>query len=87
MANLSFKVDVILHGVRVADAQSNEKHPFVGVPMVQVEQDLASLARGVSGVPYFIINGKNGKYGLSGAQDPKTFLQVFEALDGEESQT
>lgn len=55
--------------------------------IVQVENDLASLARGVSGVPHFIINGKNGKYELSGAQDSNTFLKVIKALDGEQSQT
>ncbi|KAL3150213.1 hypothetical protein ABBQ32_000072 [Trebouxia sp. C0010 RCD-2024] len=34
-------------------------------------------ARGVTGVPFFIINDK---YQLSGAQDPDTFAKVFETL-------
>lgn len=35
---------------------------------------------GVSGVPFFIFDGK---YALSGAQDPSTFLQVFDQIEQE----
>eukprot|EP00128_Syssomonas_multiformis_P002998 Colp12_sorted_trinity150504_noHs@11944 len=33
--------------------------------------------KGVSGVPYFIVNNK---YGMSGAQEPEVFLELFEEL-------
>jgi len=63
----------------------------VGMDAAQVRQDLAagkdedrvqqliheSAARGVSGVPFFIINGR---YGLSGAQPPDAFLAAFEQI-------
>mmetsp|Transcript_17708 Transcript_17708/g.46075 ORF Transcript_17708/g.46075 Transcript_17708/m.46075 type:complete len:181 (+) Transcript_17708:199-741(+) len=39
-----------------------------------VKQELQTYAAGVRGDPYFIINGK---VGLSGAQDPATFEEVF----------
>ncbi len=41
---------------------------------VQVREELREYAAGVTGVPHFIINGK---YHLSGAQDPETFAQVL----------
>eukprot|EP00884_Botryococcus_braunii_P005992 jgi/Botrbrau1/15394/Bobra.43_2s0022.1 len=44
----------------------------------EVENDLKTLARGVSGVPYFIIDGK---YALSGAQDPASFVSAFNNLE------
>jgi len=40
----------------------------------QVREELREFASGVTGVPHFIINGK---YHLSGAQDPETFAQVL----------
>lgn len=36
-----------------------------------------SVERGVSGVPFFIINGR---YGLSGAQPPEVLLQAFDEI-------
>lgn len=41
---------------------------------VQVREELREYAAGVTGVPHFIINGK---YHLSGAQDPDTLAQVL----------
>jgi predicted DsbA family dithiol-disulfide isomerase len=35
---------------------------------------------GVSGVPFFVLDNK---YGISGAQPPEAFLQVFEQLSKE----
>ncbi len=62
-----------------------------GMDVAQVRQDLAagkdedrvqqliqeSVARGVSGVPFFIINSR---YGLSGAQPADAFLAAFEQI-------
>eukprot|EP01062_Namystynia_karyoxenos_P031709 TRINITY_DN23491_c0_g2_i1.p1 TRINITY_DN23491_c0_g2~~TRINITY_DN23491_c0_g2_i1.p1 ORF type:complete len:163 (+),score=53.03 TRINITY_DN23491_c0_g2_i1:273-761(+) len=49
----------------------------------EVQEGLhAARSMRVSGVPFFVIHppeGKQGRpYGLSGAQDPETFKQVFE---------
>jgi predicted DsbA family dithiol-disulfide isomerase len=63
----------------------------LGMDAEQVRQDLAagkdesrvqqmireSSARGVSGVPFFIINDR---YGLSGAQPPEAFLAAFDQI-------
>ena len=44
----------------------------------QVKQEIAQQQqRGVTGVPFFIINNK---YGISGAQPPKVFLDAFAQL-------
>lgn len=43
-----------------------------------VEQDIAQArAYGISGVPFFVFNGK---YGVSGAQDPVVFTQVLDQV-------
>ncbi|MFF3065311.1 DsbA family protein [Oerskovia sp. KBS0722] len=43
-----------------------------------VEQDIAQArAYGISGVPFFVFNGK---YGVSGAQDPAVFTQVLDQV-------
>ncbi|MFJ4108581.1 DsbA family oxidoreductase [Oerskovia enterophila] len=43
-----------------------------------VEQDIAlARAYGISGVPFFVFNGK---YGVSGAQDPAVFTQVLDQV-------
>lgn len=63
----------------------------VGMNTAQVREDLAagrdenraqqlmqeSVARGVSGVPFFIINGR---YGVSGAQPADAFLAAFDQI-------
>jgi predicted DsbA family dithiol-disulfide isomerase len=45
------------------------------------ERDQSARTMGVNGVPCFIINGK---FAVSGAQDPEVFLQVFAAALQEE---
>ena len=47
--------------------------------VVQLVQD--SAARGVSGVPYFIINGR---YGLSGAQPADSLVAAFDQIAAED---
>lgn len=51
---------------------SLQSHEFL--PAVQADKEQA-LAYGINGVPFFVIDGK---YGVSGAQDPATFLQALE---------
>ncbi|MEP3245998.1 MAG: DsbA family oxidoreductase [Sneathiella sp.] len=45
------------------------------------EEDARAREMGVSGVPFFIFDDK---YALSGAQDPATFLQVFDQIENEQ---
>jgi predicted DsbA family dithiol-disulfide isomerase len=42
------------------------------------EQILQSAARGITGVPFFIINGQ---YGMSGAQPAETLLSAFDQIE------
>lgn len=48
-------------------------------PAVNADKEQA-IAYGISGVPFFVIDGK---YGVSGAQEPATFLQALEKAWGE----
>mmetsp|Transcript_15320 Transcript_15320/g.20552 ORF Transcript_15320/g.20552 Transcript_15320/m.20552 type:complete len:140 (-) Transcript_15320:352-771(-) len=48
--------------------------------MTEVKEELSQFARGVSGVPFFIVDGK---YKLSGAQPPETFSEIFEEISEE----
>jgi predicted DsbA family dithiol-disulfide isomerase len=60
------KVDAIINDDKIAEKVKEE---------VQLYQQ-----RGVSGVPFFIINDK---YGISGAQPTEVFLQAFEKVQHE----
>lgn len=47
-----------------------------GAYAAAVDEDIATASRlGITGVPFFVIDGR---YGLSGAQEPGTFLQALE---------
>lgn len=53
----------------------------------EVKKDINSGRRkyGISGVPYFIVGDSkesNKPYGFSGAQEPDTFVELFENLSG-----
>ena len=49
----------------------------------EVEQDIAQAAAyGIRGVPFFVLDGK---YGVSGAQETVTFLQVLRDVSAESS--
>ncbi|MFK7785570.1 MAG: DsbA family protein, partial [Crocinitomicaceae bacterium] len=60
----STKVDAIINDQSIAQ---------------QVQAEIAHFQKmGVSGVPFFILNGK---YGISGAQESKTFLEALNQID------
>ena len=44
---------------------------------LQVLDEVRTLAKGVTGVPHFIIDDK---YTLSGAQESDTFVNIFDKL-------
>lgn len=48
------------------------------------ELEKLSYQRGISGVPFYIVNNK---YGVSGAQSSETFLQIFKEVGAEVVQT
>ncbi len=49
-----------------------------------VQQDIAQArAYGISGVPFFVVDGK---YGISGAQETATFVQVLNDVASERAQ-
>ena len=48
-----------------------------GVMLAEVEGELRSFARGVRGVPHFVIDGQHH---LSGAQPTEAFVEIFEEL-------
>ena len=48
------------------------------LPAVHADKEKA-MEYGINGVPFFVIDGK---YGVSGAQDPATFVQVLETAWG-----
>jgi predicted DsbA family dithiol-disulfide isomerase len=54
----------------VVEALKSEAH----LPAVQADKQQA-MAYGISGVPFFVIDGK---YGVSGAQDPAVFVEVLQ---------
>jgi len=43
----------------------------------QVEREMREFGAGVRGVPFFIIDGNAG---ISGAQEPRVFEEVFEGI-------
>lgn len=45
-------------------------------------EDTMARQMGIQGVPFFIVNRK---YGISGAQDPSVFLEVFEKIAAEDN--
>lgn len=51
--------------------------PTVGLTDLQVLHEVKTLTKGVTGVPFFIIDGKHS---LSGAQESETFVKMFEKL-------
>ena len=54
-------------------------HSDYGLAEVVAAEQL-NMERGVSGVPFYIINGK---YGISGAQAPATFIEAFREIGKE----
>ncbi|ANP72607.1 DsbA family oxidoreductase [Cryobacterium arcticum] len=51
--------------------------------LAAVKADVAQAAEyGINGVPFFVIDGK---YGISGAQDPSTFAQALRQVQGEKA--
>ena len=59
---------------REAARQALEAGEYAGAVRADLEQ---AQLYGIQGVPFFVLDGK---YGLSGAQEPETFLKALEAL-------
>jgi predicted DsbA family dithiol-disulfide isomerase len=61
------------HNGRIVGSEANSRHDCD----LQVLHEVKTLAKGVTGVPFFIIDGKHS---LSGAQESETFVKMFEKL-------
>ena len=48
-----------------------------------LDEHHSAQARGIGGVPFFVVNGT---YALSGAQDASVFARVFDMIDTEKEQ-
>lgn len=66
----SIKVDAIINDAKIAEAVKNEISAY--------------QQRGVSGVPFFVINDQ---YGISGAQPTEVFLEAFQSVTQMEVKT
>lgn len=79
-------IDVLVDVATSAGLDADEIRTYLGsdedVERVRAEDKMVR-EMGVQGVPCFIVNQK---YAISGAQEPATFLQIFERLASEESQ-
>lgn len=77
-------IDQLCEIAAVAGLDRTEVHDYLAsdedLALIR-DRDQSARAMGVNGVPCFIINGK---YAVSGAQDPEVFLQVFAAAQQEE---
>ena len=73
LAELAAEVGLDREAARQA-LNSGEYAEAVGADLEQAQR------YGIQGVPFFVLDGK---YGLSGAQEPETFLKALEALAGE----
>ncbi len=72
---LHVATQVGLDGARV----ENLLHSEEGLAEVIIAEKV-SAQRGISGVPFYIIDGK---YGISGAQSPSTFVEAFKEIGKE----
>lgn len=66
---------------RAAGLDVNKAREVLDSPTLELselDEQLQRYARGVSGVPYFIVSDGNRRVKLSGAQPPEQFLDVFQ---------
>ena len=66
------------------DAKAREVLDAPTAELGELDEQMQRFARGVSGVPFFIVSDGKKRFKLSGAQPPEAFLEVFEDLGIEE---
>jgi len=75
--------DVLLAAARNAGLDETKAREVLDAPTAQLgelDEQMQRFARGVSGVPFFIVSDGKKRFKLSGAQPPEAFLEVFEDL-------
>ena len=75
--------DVLLAAARNAGLEETKAREVLDAPTAQLgelDEQMQRFARGVSGVPFFIVSDGKKRFKLSGAQPPEAFLEVFEDL-------
>mmetsp|Transcript_78825 Transcript_78825/g.115431 ORF Transcript_78825/g.115431 Transcript_78825/m.115431 type:complete len:181 (+) Transcript_78825:330-872(+) len=68
---------ILLAAAEKAGLEKGEVAKILDTPSLykkEVEDEKKAFGRGISGVPYFIINKEEG---LSGAQPPEAFVEIF----------
>jgi predicted DsbA family dithiol-disulfide isomerase len=79
--------DVLLAAARSAGLDDTKVREVLDAPTAELgelDEQMQRFARGVSGVPFFIVSDGKKRFKLSGAQPPEAFLEVFEDLGIEE---
>mmetsp|Transcript_5430 Transcript_5430/g.13791 ORF Transcript_5430/g.13791 Transcript_5430/m.13791 type:complete len:147 (-) Transcript_5430:392-832(-) len=72
---------VLLEAAKNAGLDMSKVEEILDTPtaeLSEVDEQMQRFARGVSGVPYFILSDGKQKVKLSGAQPPEQFLEVLE---------
>ena len=75
--------DVLLAAADKAGLDQTKTREILDVPAVELEEtneQLRRFARGVSGVPFFIVSDGEKKFKMSGAQPPEAFLEIFDEM-------
>ena len=75
--------DVLLAAARSAGLDDTKAREVLDAPTAELgelDEQMQRFARGVSGVPFFIVSDGKKRFKLSGAQPPEAFLEVFEEL-------
>jgi predicted DsbA family dithiol-disulfide isomerase len=87
--NISLIDSLVKVGVMMGLNESDIKDYLerdMGATQVAQEIRLGSQKYGIRGVPFFVIDGvaTSRPYGISGAHDSQTFLELFRDVSGEE---
>ena len=70
------------HGL-VGQTKAREVLDAPTAQLGELDEQMQRFARGVSGVPFFIVSDGKKRFKLSGAQPPEAFLEVFAQLRAE----
>jgi len=88
--NISLTDTLVKVGSEKLDLPMNELRPFLdrdeGAGEVQKEIEDGRKSYRIESVPFFIIGGDavDKPYGMSGAQDSNTFLEIFAEVSGQD---
>jgi predicted DsbA family dithiol-disulfide isomerase len=73
--------EVLQNAADNAGLDKQKTREILDVPTLflgETDEQLQRYARGISGVPFFIVSDGKRKVKVSGAQPPEAFLEIFE---------